>query len=160
VFSFPNPVNDHAARVVAFGVVLLAVATVTTHQHWLLVPLVYGFLARVLTGPRLSPLGLVATRVVVPRLGLPPRLVPGPAKRFAQAIGLGFSLVALVLAIGLHLERAADLVLLPLIAAASLEAFAGFCLGCKLFNLGVRLGLVPATVCEACTDIPARYRTT
>ena len=153
MFSFPNPVNDHAARVVAFGVVILSVVTVTTHQHWLLIPLVYGFLARVLTGPRLSPLGLLATRVVVPRLGLPPRYVPGPAKRFAQAIGLGFSLAALVLAIGLHLDRAADIVLLPLIAAASLEAFAGICLGCKVFGVGMRLGLVPATVCEACNDI-------
>ena len=37
-------------------------------QWWVLVPLVYGFLARVLTGPRLSPLGQFVTRVVTPRL--------------------------------------------------------------------------------------------
>jgi len=158
LFSFPNPVNEYAARLVAAGVVVLSVVTVTTHQHWLLVPLAYGFLARVLTGPRLSPLGLVVTRVVVPRLALAPRFVPGPPKRFAQFMGLTFSATAAVLALGLHLERAADAVLLALIAAASLEAFAGFCLGCRVFAIGMRVGLIPASICEACDNIQARLQ--
>jgi len=49
------------------------------------IPLAYGFWARVLTGPTLSPLGQLATRVVAPRLPVEPKLVPGPPKRFAQA---------------------------------------------------------------------------
>ena len=51
----------------------------------------YGFVARVLTGPKLSPLGQFATRVAAPRLG-EPKYVAGPPKRFAQAMGVGFSL--------------------------------------------------------------------
>ena len=53
----------------------------------LLVLLTYGFVARVLTGPTLSPLGQFVTRVLTPRLPFAPKLVPGPPKRFAQAIG-------------------------------------------------------------------------
>lgn len=53
-----------------------------TGSPWLIVVLAVGFLARVLTGPRLSLLGQLATRVVAPRFGLP-NFVPGPPKRFA-----------------------------------------------------------------------------
>jgi hypothetical protein len=42
IFGFPNPVNDKAARVVAFAVLLLAVLTLATSWYWLLVPLTYG----------------------------------------------------------------------------------------------------------------------
>jgi hypothetical protein len=153
MFRFPNPVNEVSARLVALGVVILSVLTLATREHWLLVPLAAGFLLRVLAGPRLSPLGLLVTRVVVPRLPVAPRLVPGPPKRFAQGVGLAFSATAAVLALGLHLDVAANVVLLGLTAAASLEAFLGICLGCRLFALGMRAGVIPAAVCEACNDL-------
>ena len=69
MLGFPNPVNEKAARVVAGGVAIMALVTLITGWHWLLVPLALGFLARVLSGPTLSPLGQLATRVVAPRLG-------------------------------------------------------------------------------------------
>ena len=56
-FGFPNPVNETSARLVAAGVVLQAVVYLVVQQWWVLIPLVYGFLARVLAGPRFSPLG-------------------------------------------------------------------------------------------------------
>jgi hypothetical protein len=43
-----------------------------------------------------------------------------------------------------------------LIAAASLEAFAGFCLGCTIFGFLQRRGLIPEDVCEACNNISLR----
>jgi hypothetical protein len=53
LFAFPNPVNEKAARTVA-GVVLVTVLVIlATGWYWLLVPLAYGFWARVLTGPTL-----------------------------------------------------------------------------------------------------------
>ena len=97
VFSFPNPVNEVAARMVAGMVVALSLAIIFTDQSWLLFLLAYGFLARVATGPTLSPMGQFATRVLVPLVGNPQRSVPGPPKRFAQTIGLVFSIAALVL---------------------------------------------------------------
>ena len=68
LFSFPNPVNETSARLVAGAVAVLAVLTIAFQQGWLIPVLAYGFVARALTGPKLSPLGLVATRVVTPRL--------------------------------------------------------------------------------------------
>jgi hypothetical protein len=38
-FSFPNPVNDAAARTVALGVVTMAVVALVTNTAWLLIPL-------------------------------------------------------------------------------------------------------------------------
>ena len=106
LFSFPNPVNEKAARVVA-GVVLVTVIVILgTGAYWLLIPLAYGFWARVLTGPTLSPLGWIAQNVVAPRLGAK-RPVPGPPKRFAQGLGAAMSTAALVLALigGDHIGR-------------------------------------------------------
>lgn len=156
LFSFPDPVNDHAARTVAAGVIVMALTAVATRQMWLCIPLAYGFVARVLTGPKLSPLGQLATRVVAPRLGAP-RLLPGPPKRFAQALGAAFTCSALGLWLSGHTFAA--LVLLSILCLpAALEAGLGFCVGCQLFALGMRLGVVPRSVCEQCDDIWGRSR--
>src|SRR5204863_7134385 len=115
LFSFPNPVNETSARLVAGAVAVLTVITVAFQQGWLLPVLAYGFLARALTGPTLSPLGLLATKVVTPRLHVRHRYSPGPAKRFAQTIGAVFTVTATILwfAFGLHIEA---LVLVGVIA--------------------------------------------
>ena len=97
LFSFPHPVNETSARVVATGVVTMATAAVVLDQPWLMVPITYGFAARVATGPTLSPLGQLATRVVTPRLRIEHRYSPGPPKRLAQAMGLAMSGAALAL---------------------------------------------------------------
>src|SRR6201994_5191529 len=111
LFSFPNPVNEKAARVVA-GVVLITVLVILlTGAYWLLIPLTYGFWARVLTGPTLSPLGWAAQNVIAPRLGAR-RPVPGPPKRFAQLMGAIMSSAALVLALIAGDHTAADVVLI------------------------------------------------
>lgn len=156
ILSFPHPVNDTSARIVATGVVGMTALAVAADQPWVMLPLSYGFAARVATGPRLSPLGLLATRVVEPRLPGPRTFSPGPPKRFAQAIGLAFSATALVLHYRLGRPRAARAVLSLLLVAASLEAGLGLCVGCKLFALAMRAGVVPEDVCEECADIWSR----
>lgn len=152
LFSFPDPVNEVSARLVAGGVVILAVATIALDQPWLTVPLAYGFLARVLTGPKLSPLGQLVTRVITPALGRD-KPVSGPPKRFAQGMGLTFSTTAAVLALGFGQRGAAYVVLGLLVAAATLESVFAYCLGCKVFGLLMRAGVVPEEVCERCSDI-------
>jgi hypothetical protein len=152
VFSFPNPVNEKAARVVAGVVALTGVLILASGWHWLLVPLAYGFWARVLTGPTLSPLGRLAMRGVAPRLG-PPKYVPGPPKRFAQGMGAVFSTTAAVLALGVGALGAADVLVALLVAAATLESVFAVCLGCQIFGVLMRAGLVPADTCERCADI-------
>ncbi len=155
VFSFPNPVNEVSARLVAGGVVLLSLVTIVLDQRWLTVVIAYGFVARVLSGPTLSPLGQLVTRVITPRLHVAERPVAGPPKRFAQAIGVVFSVSAAVLAVGFGLSTAAYAVLGALIVAATLESVFGLCLGCKAFALLMRAGVIPEEVCERCNNIAA-----
>jgi len=82
------------------------IVTLATGFYWLLIPLAYGFWARVLTGPTLSPLGWTAQNVIAPRLG-PKKPVPGPPKRFAQGMGAAMATLALIfwLALGTIVVR-------------------------------------------------------
>jgi hypothetical protein len=154
LFSFPNPVNEKAARVVAGTVLAVVLVTLATSWYWLLIPLAYGFWARVLTGPTFSPLGWTAQNLIAPRLG-PKRPVPGPPKRFAQGIGAVMSTLAVVLAFVVS-HQAADGVLIAFVPAAALESILGYCLGCKLFGLLMRAGVLPESVCDDCADISGR----
>lgn len=159
LFSFPNPVNEKAARTVAAGVLVMVIATFATGWLWLLIPLTYGFWARVLTGPKLSPLGWTAMNVVGPRLG-EKRYVAGPPKRFAQAMGAAMSTTALILALVIGDHSAGLIVLGLFLPAAGLESIFGICVGCRVFSLLMRLGIVPPEVCAECADISSRLRTT
>jgi len=149
LFSFPDPVNETSARVVAAGVLLEAGLFFVVRDGWALVPLVYGFAARVLTGPTLSPLGQLATRVVTPRLHVKHRFVPGPPKRFAQGMGLTFTGGAAV-AWSLGVPALSYALIGLLVVAASLEAFLAICLGCIVFRFFWE--------CEDCNDISERVR--
>jgi hypothetical protein len=157
VFDFPNPVNEYAARTVAWGVVVLCGAALALRQPWILIPLAYGFWARVLSGPRFSPLGQLATRVVAPRLPWAPKLVPGPPKRFAQGMGVVFSSTALVLWFGFGQHTAAWVFIALLACAAVLEAAFGLCLGCRVFAVLMRFGVIPESVCVECADLSNRH---
>jgi hypothetical protein len=159
LLSFPNPVNEKAARVVAGVVLVVTLVILATGAYWLLIPLAYGFWARVLTGPTLSPLGMLAQKLIAPRLG-PSKPVPGPPKRFAQGIGAAFSTTALVLALGLGHHTAADVVLVLLAVAAGLESIFAICLGCQVFAVLMRIGVIPEAVCAECADISLRLRAT
>jgi hypothetical protein len=152
LFSFPDPVNEVSARLVAGGVVILAAATLVSQQHWLVYVMVGGFLARVLTGPSLSPLGQFVTRVITPRLPVAPKPVPGPPKRFAQLIGASFTASASILT-ALGYWTAAEILVGFIIVAATLESVFAYCLGCKAFGLLMRAGVIPEEVCARCNDI-------
>jgi len=149
LLSFPNPVNEKAARAVAGLVLVTCIVALATSQYWLLAPLAVGFLLRVLSGPRFSPFGLLATKVIAPRLG-EPYYVAGPPKRFAQAMGLAMTGAGAVLALGFGLEGAAVVMLVAMIVATGLESIFALCLGCKLFAGLMRVGLVPEKTCQAC----------
>lgn len=154
-FSFPDPVNDKAARTVAAVVLLGVLVTLASSWYWLLIPLAYGFWARVLTGPRLSPLGWVAMNVIGPRLGAK-HYVPGPPKRFAQGMGVATSSLALVFGLILG-DRVVTDALLGLFAVASgLESIFGYCIGCRAFAILMRLGVIPESACPECADISRR----
>jgi hypothetical protein len=153
LIGFPDPVNEKAARTVAAVVAAACALILLSGWYWLLVPVAYGFVARVFTGPRLSPLGALAQKVIAPRYLGRPKLVAGRPKRFAQGIGAVVTTTAAVAALALGWIGLANVLLGMMVLFAGLEAAVGFCVGCRIFALLVRAGLLPDAVCEACADI-------
>lgn len=156
LFTFPDTVNETSARAVAGGVVAMAATAVIADKPWLMVPLTYGFAARVAAGPKLSPLGQFATRVVPRLIKVEHRYSPGAPKRLAQGFGLAMSSAAMILYFGFGRKRGAHEILGVLIGAAGLESAFGICLACKIFPFLAKAGIVPATACEDCTNIWSR----
>jgi hypothetical protein len=158
LFAFPDPVNEVSARLVAGGVVLMCAALLVAGWHWIVLVLAYGFVARMLTGPTLSPLGQLVTRVVTPALDVAPKYVPGPPKRFAQGIGATLTVAAAILTYGFGEFGIAQILVAAVLVAATLESVFAYCLGCKIFGLLMRVGVIPESVCERCADLWADRR--
>src|SRR4051812_29424173 len=99
--------------------------------------------------PRTAPWGVLYRAVVLPRIGPPDELEDPRPPRFAQGVGL------FVVAVGLVLQLLGVPWALPVAAAAAfvaafLNAAFGLCLGCQLYLLLQRFGVVgrrrPVTV--------------
>ena len=89
-------------------------------------------------GVQFTPTAYVFRTLVRPRLAAPDHLEDAAPPRFAQTVGLGFSVIALVaLLLGATLvgQIAAGFALV----AAFLNSVFGYCLGCELYLLGKRL---------------------
>lgn len=91
--------------------------------------------------PRTAPWGALFRRFVQPRLAAPSELEDPRPPRFAQGVGLLVSVIGLVLQLagvpwGLTVAAAAAFV------AAFLNAAFGFCLGCQLYLLLQRVGVI------------------
>lgn len=155
-FGFPKVVNEKAARSVAALVALVAVLALVTGWLWLTAVLAVGFALRVASGPKIDPFGQLATKVIAPRFG-PPVLVAGAPKRFAQTVGLVFTLAGTVaLALGAPVVTVG--LLAVLVVFALLESVVGFCAGCWVFGYLMRWGVVPEAICVECNDIALRQR--
>ena len=152
IFSFPEIVNDYAARTVAGFIFTLALFYIQTQNIYILMFMTYGFLARVITGPSLSPLALLVTKIIIPKIGNPQLDCPGPPKRFAQTIGLVFTGTSLYLV--LNGNPLIALYLIGILAVfALLESMLGFCAGCFVFKQMMALGLIPQEICDRCNNI-------
>ena len=149
MFTFPNPVNEVVARTVAGFVLVIGIVYVTTSSFGVLVFLLSGFLVRLASGPRYSPTAWVAIHVIVPRLPFGNKPVAGPPKRFAQGIGV-FMVSAAALVYLLGFESYASGLVGVLIVFAALECIFGFCAGCHIFRVLMRLRIIPESVCIEC----------
>ena len=81
------------------------------------------------------------------------RYSPGPAKRFAQSIGAVFTVTATLLWYAAGQHTAALALVGVIVFFATLESAFGVCVGCRAFYVGMRLGLVPPSVCEDCAPV-------
>ena len=128
-----------ALLLIAF-VLSLTDATLLSAGFLLLVVIALLFLWAV-AWPRTAPWGAIFRRFVRPRLAPPTELEDPRPPRFAQGVGL------FVVGIGIVLHLFGMSWALPIAAAAAfvaafLNAAFGFCLGCQLYLLLQRAGIV------------------
>lgn len=88
-------------------------------------------------GVQNTPYGWLFRTLVRPRLGPPAELEDAAPPRFAQAVGLGFALVALAGYVS-GATLLGSIATGAALAAAFLNAAFGFCLGCEVYLLGKR----------------------
>lgn len=127
--------------VTLLAVIALATSGFAVASAVLLAVIAASFAWGAFAGIRAHPYGLLFARLVRPRLK-PPEGLENPAPpTFAQGVGLTVTLVGLVLfAVGLPLA-------IPVSAAAAfiaafLNAVFGYCLGCQIYLLLVRVHVI------------------
>ena len=147
IFSFPDTINEYAARMVAGFILIMSLSYLYSHNIYLLVFMVYGFLARVVAGPSLSPIALLVTKIIIPQMGNPYIECPGPPKQFAQFVGLIFTSLALYFRINGD-STTPYLLIGVLTIFAFMESIMGFCAGCWFFKKMMKWGWIPQKICE------------
>lgn len=129
----PAPLVDVRAPrfAAALTSVVLAVALLTG-SGWVVAAQALVFAVGALAGLRVSPYGLLFRTLVAPRLGPVREREPEAPPRFAQVVGLLFTVVG---ATGYLLGAPALGAVATgfALVAALLNAATGFCLGCELY---------------------------
>jgi len=119
-----------------FTTIVLALALVTS-SVWLIAFQAAVFAIGVLRGPQFTPYAYLYKKIIKPRLKSTETFEDVRPPQFAQAVGLGFALVAIIgsatgaggvftVAVGFAL------------AAAFLNSAFNFCLGCEMYLLILR----------------------
>lgn len=127
-----------AAALTSFVLLVALVAAPSTLTAVLLVLSALSFAVGAGVGPGRTPYAALYRTLVLPRVGRPRELEPAAPPRFAQGVGLVFAVVALIGVV----SGATAVTLLATAAAlgaAFLNAAFGFCLGCEMYLLLLRV---------------------
>jgi hypothetical protein len=120
--------------VLAVALVLVGTTAGTVLVAWQTLVFALG----AIVGLHAQPYGIVFRKVIRPRLSPPAELEDAAPPRFAQAVGLGFLVVALIASLT-GATVVATVAIAFALAAAFLNAAFNFCLGCEMYLLGARL---------------------
>ena len=129
------------------GVLLLVVIGLwlSTHTLWALI--LFAFITLVFAwgafaGVKRHPYGLFFKAVIRPRLKPPTELEDPTPPTFAQGVGLVITLIGLLLSLIPGLQLALPIAAALAFIAAFLNSVFGYCLGCQIYLLLVRLGVL------------------
>ena len=159
---FPAVVDEITVRLIAAVVLVIGVVALATQQWWLYAVLAVDFSLRATLGPRVSPIARLVQRWIRPAVSAPKRPTAGPPKRFAAAIGAVMTVAATALWVISLVPGSTGVIVAVVVIGAimvlfpALESVFGICVGCILFGLLMRVGLVPEEVCLECADITKR----
>jgi Domain of unknown function (DUF4395) len=155
---FPRVVDDVTVRLIATVVLVLALTALALHQWWIYAVLALDFTLRTAFGPNASPIAQGVQRFVRPRVMAPARPTAGPPKRFAAGIGASLTAAAAVLWVVGVASPVVVAIGVIMIVFPALESLLGLCVGCRVFAVLMKLGLVPEEICLECADISLRQR--
>ena len=133
-------VGASITAVLLAAVVLLGASTAGL---WLLTFIMLSFLLGTLRGAEGSWQGMLFKKFVRPRLGPPGEMEDRRPPRFAQGVGLFVTAVGVLLGL-FGVLPAVSIAAAVAFVAAALNAVVGLCLGCEMYLLLRRSGLVRA----------------
>ena len=155
---FPRVVDDVTVRLIAAVVLILALVALDLQQQWIYLVLAADFILRTIFGPKASPVAQIVIRFVRPRVHVTSRPTAGPPKRFAAGIGAVLTSSAAILWLLGVASPALVTIGVIMVVFPALESIVGICVGCKLFGVLMKLGVVPEEICLECADISLRRR--
>lgn len=123
--------------------VVLAIA-LATHSVWVLIAQAIVFAIGAFRGPQFTPYTAIFRTIIRPRLKgeVPTEDIRPP--RFAQSVGLVFTLIGIAGSVA-NLPLLFSIATGFALAASFLNAVFNFCLGCEVYLILLRLRLVNAT---------------
>jgi hypothetical protein len=129
------------------GVLLLVVIGLWLSTHTLSALILFAFITLVFAwgafaGVKRHPYGLFFKAVIRPRLKPPTELEDPTPPTFAQGVGLVITLIGLLLSLIPGLQLALPIAAALAFIAAFLNSVFGYCLGCQIYLLLVRLGVL------------------
>jgi hypothetical protein len=127
-------VDPRGLRFAAALSAAVLVAVLVTGSGWVLAAQAVVFGIGAIFGLKYAPYGLIFRALIRPRLGPPTEMEDAAPPRFAQGVGLAFSVIGVIgYATGLTPLGIAAAALA--LVAAFLNAAFGLCLGCEMYVL-------------------------
>ena len=117
--------------------IVLAIALVTSNL-WVISFQAVVFAIGAIRGPQFTPYAFIYKKLIKPRLKSEVTFEDARPPQFAQSVGLGFALVAVVASV-LGAGGVFTVAVAFALAAAFLNAAFNFCLGCQMYLLILRL---------------------
>ncbi|NPA37429.1 MAG: DUF4395 domain-containing protein [Chlorobi bacterium] len=112
---------------------------ILTPAKWLIIFVALDFAVRLFLGVEKSPV-CIALRYVLNAFSIEPCMINAGPKRFAAKLGFGFSLLITVLFI-FNISPAAEIAGAVLALLTGIEAFFGYCVGCKIYGILTSIGI-------------------
>lgn len=129
----PNTVDDRSTRIGAAVTILVVIASLWSGRFWIPLLLSADFALRSRGWITFSPIAQIS-KALRTAFGINSVPINAGPKRFAALVGAIFSL-GIALALFFHFPKVALIVASILVLCAALEAFVGYCVGCKIYGL-------------------------
>lgn len=135
IISFTQ-INEKVARFNALLITAAALAFIFTPAKWIIYPLGVDFIIRAFWNSAYSPVSMVS-RTLLKFINAKPLMINAGPKIFSAKIGFTFCVVIGILNAS-GIDTGANITAGMLTFAAALEAFLGYCVGCKIYSLMYR----------------------